>query len=120
MDFIPQVVGMGEFGLRLNIMDNVKMANNYFIVNNEDILKSISFNYNRKESDPAFFEIDDLVELIKTNNLINTSLLPANIDELKLTVEDTLQERKDLWKWFIIFALSFIIAEIIVIRVWKE
>jgi len=120
MDFIPQVSGMGEFGLRLNVMGNIIKANNYFIIDKEDTIKSISFNYDRKESDPAYYEKEELLKLIEVNNLINTALLPANIDELKLQVEDTLQERKDLWKWFILLALSFIIAEIIVIRVWKE
>jgi hypothetical protein len=38
-DFIPQIAGMGEFGLRLNFLDNIKKANNYYITNNGDTLK---------------------------------------------------------------------------------
>ncbi len=120
IDFIPQIAGMGEFGLRLNFLDNIKKANNYYIINNGDTLKSISFNYDRKESDPAYYELTEIEELITKNGLINTSLLPANLDELKVQVNDTLKERKDLWKWFIILAICSIIVEILVIRVWKE
>jgi hypothetical protein len=119
-DFIPQLVGIGEFGLRLNFHDNIKRANNYFIVSNQDTLKSVSYNYNREESDPAFYEVNEILELINKNQLTNTNLLPASLDELKVQVNDTLKERKDLWKWFILFAICSIAAEILVIRLWKE
>ena len=102
------------------MMNNIIFADNYFLVNKQDSLLSVSFNYNRKESDPDYYTNDEILQLVEKHGLKNIRLLPANINELELQLEDSLKERKDMWKWFVVFALVFIVAEILVIRFWKE
>jgi len=119
-DFIPQFSGIGEHGVRINVRDNISFADNYFIVDGTDSLETISFNYDRKESDPAYYTNAELQDLIEKAGLKKVSLLPAQIKDLEIQVEDSLKERKDMWKWFIAFALLFLVGEILVIRFWKE
>ncbi|MDF1550281.1 MAG: BatA domain-containing protein [Bacteroidales bacterium] len=119
-DFIPKQSGIGERGLRLNMMDNIVFADNYFILDVQDTLLTISFNYNRDESDPDYYLNNELLELVDKHGLKNIKLLPAAINELEIQVEDSLKERKDMWKIFVILALVFLISEILVIRLWKD
>ena len=45
--------------------------------------------------------------------------IPADLNELKVLVEDSLKERKELWKLFVVLGLLFILSEIMLIRFWK-
>ncbi len=119
-DFIPQFSGIGEQGIRLNLMKNIVFADNYLLKVNSNNLKCLSFNYNRKESDLDFYKNDEIEKLIEDYKLLNFSILSANLNELQTQIEDSLKERKDYWKWFISFAFIFLISEIFILRLWKD
>jgi len=119
-DFIPQLSGIGEQGVRLNLMKNIVIADNYLLKENNNNLKCLSFNYNRKESDPDYYKNDEIEKLIEEYKLLNYNLLPAELNELETQIEDSLKERKDYWKWFISLAFIFLISEILILRFWKD
>ncbi len=120
VEFIPQILGKGDFGTRINLMNNINQAGNYFIINNKDTLTSISFNYNRQESDIKCFSNSELKENIDKNNMQNVSLFSGNINKLKIEITDTIKERSEMWHWFIILAILFLICEIIVIKRFRS
>jgi len=119
-DFIPQFSGIGELGIRLNLMKNIAIADNYMLKQDNEIIKCLSFNYNRKESDPDYYKNDELEKIINQYKLLNYKIIPVEINELQSHIEDSLKARKDYWKWFIAFSLLFLISEILVLRFWKE
>ena len=107
--FIPvQQILNGKVKLTFN--DFPEQAGNFGVFNQKERLQNVSFNYNRTESDLAQANKDVLSDY-KTIDSIDT-------------VFDTLQtDRTDsqIWKWFVIFALLFLVTEMAIIRFvkWK-
>ncbi|MCC9073837.1 BatA and WFA domain-containing protein [Flavobacterium sp. F-65] len=88
--------------------DYPEQAGNYTIYNKKEALENVSFNYKRSESDLSQINTN-LISNYKTADTIST-------------IFNTLQtERTDneIWKWFVIFALLFIVAEMAIIRFVK-
>ncbi|MFV8465106.1 BatA domain-containing protein [Flavobacterium sp. LB1P62] len=88
--------------------DYPEQAGNYSIYNKKTWLENISFNYNRTESNLAAAN-ENIVSNYKTAESITSFF-------------DTLQtDRTDnqIWKWFVIFALLFLLTEMAIIRFVK-
>jgi hypothetical protein len=89
--------------VKLTFNDNPIEAGNFGIVNKTNLVKNISFNYNRTESDLALSNPD-------TANNFN------KIDAIE-TIFNTIQtDRTDtqIWKWFVIIALLFLALELLI------
>ena len=71
-------------------------------------LENLSFNYNRDESQLLYFDINALDDVLTFNNLEET------INDIKSST--TINA---LWKWFVIFALVFLIIEILLLKYLK-
>ena len=94
--------------VKLTFNDFPEQAGNFGVFNQKERLQNVSFNYNRTESDLAQANKDVLSDY-KTIDSIDT-------------VFDTLQtDRTDsqIWKWFAIFALLFLVTEMAIIRFVK-
>ncbi|MFV8367969.1 BatA domain-containing protein [Flavobacterium sp. LB2R40] len=94
--------------VKMTFNDYPKQAGNFSIYNKKEWIENISFNYNRTESD---------LTIANQNSLSNYK----TIESIK-SFFDTLQtDRTDnqIWKWFVIFALIFIITEMLIIRFVK-
>ncbi|WP_431157884.1 BatA domain-containing protein [Winogradskyella poriferorum] len=80
----------------------------YEIKNKEEILQNISFNYNHNESNIAYLNISDLNNVNASTDLSNTiSTIKSNANV------------NALWKWFVIFALAFLILEMLILKYLK-
>jgi hypothetical protein len=94
--------------IKMNFNDYPEQAGNFEIYNKKEWLENISFNYNRTESDLA---------------QANENLLSDyKIIDSTSTFFDTLQTNKtdnQIWKWFVIFALLFLLTEMAIIRFVK-
>jgi hypothetical protein len=105
--FIPvQQILNGKVKLTFN--DFPEQAGNFGVFNQKERLQNVSFNYNRTESD-----------LAQANENVFSDY--KTIDSID-TVFDTLQtDRTDsqIWKWFVIFALLFLVTEMAIIRFVK-
>lgn len=94
--------------VKLSCNDFPLQSGNFGIYNQNKLLQNISFNYDRAESD-----------LNQANKAVLSEY--KTIDSIE-TVFNTLQtERTDnqIWKWFVIFALLFLITEMAIIRFVK-
>ena len=94
--------------VQLVFNDYPEQAGNFEIYNKKEALENISFNYNRTESN-----LDQANENI---------LSDYKIIDSTASFFDTLQTNKtdnQIWKWFVIFALLFIIIEMAIIRFVK-
>jgi len=106
-NFIP-IQQMLNDKVKLTFNDYPEQSGNFGIYNQNERLQNISFNYNRTESDSA---------------QVNENMLSdyKTIDTIE-TIFNTLQtDRTDnqIWKWFVIFALLFLVTEIAIIRFVK-
>jgi hypothetical protein len=89
--------------VKLTCTDYPQQAGNFAIYKQEELLKNVSFNYNRTESN-----IDN-----DTENLLSDFKVKESIENYF----DTLQtDRSDnnLWKWFVIFTLLFLFLEVLI------
>ena len=89
--------------VKLTFNDYPEQAGNFGLYKSNQILKDVSFNYNRTEGD-----------LSETNNAVLSDF--KVVDRIE-TVFDTLQtDRTDneIWKWFVILTLLFLVTEIFI------
>jgi hypothetical protein len=105
--FIP-VQQMLNDKVKLRFNDFPVQAGNFEIYNQKKRVQNISFNYNRTESDLAQ----------ANENILSDYIIIDSIN----TVFDTLQTQRtdnQIWKWFVIFALLFLVSEMAIIRFVK-
>ncbi|WP_298115029.1 BatA domain-containing protein [Flavobacterium sp.] len=89
--------------VKLTFNDNPKEAGNFDILNKENPIGKLSFNYNRSESNLTNANPDAVSDYKEINNVAS--------------IFDTLQaDRSDnqIWKWFIILALLFVAIEVLI------
>jgi hypothetical protein len=94
--------------VQMNFNDYPEKAGNYSIYNKKTLVENISFNYPRTESNLGL-KNESILSNYKTNDSI-------------ATIFDTLQtSRSDhqIWKWFLIFALLFLVIEMAIIKFVK-
>ncbi len=117
IEFIPQY-GFQQNQLRISFQHRPKKEGAYIIkVENVDLAMP-SFNYNRQESYLSYYNRNDLQFVIDKNKLKNIEILQAE----KGGMSDIVKQAKkgiQLWKLFIIFALTFLIIELLLLRFSK-
>ncbi|MDP3681554.1 MAG: BatA domain-containing protein [Flavobacterium sp.] len=94
--------------VKMTFNDYPEQAGNFRIYNKKEWIENISFNYNRTESDLASAN-DNILSDYKTIESI-----PSLFNTLQTDRTDN-----QIWKWFVIFALLFLITEMAIIRFVK-
>ncbi len=118
-EFFPQAVSISDNNIKINISDVSPKAGNYEILNKDKKVGLISLNYNRLESDLDYFNTKELNQLLKKHNLKNWQITENSGTVLQKDIQNKI-EGKNFWKLFIIFALVFILSEILIIRLMKN
>ena len=80
----------------------------YAVIKDNDTITHISYNYNRKESLLAYYNLSDMKGCIINN------ALPITLKNLNSESNVTW-----LWKWFIIFALILLAFEMLILKYFK-
>ncbi len=111
-EFIPGISPMGSKVL-LDVQGQVKSSGFYNLMQANELVYSMAFNYDRKESDLSLADVSTLGE----NSGYKVWTDPDESDFTQL-IESERQGRQ-LWRWCLIFALLFIAFEIALIRLWK-
>lgn len=94
--------------VKLSFNENPNISGNFEVLNNKQPIENISFNYNRTESDIT----------VANEEVVNDFKEIGSID----TLFDTLQSNRadnQIWKWFVIFALLFLVLEILIQKTVK-
>ncbi len=88
--------------VQLNFNEYPRNAGNFGVYKNEELLTYIGFNYNRTESD-----------LTQDNSSVLSDFTQKNIESI---FSDLQSERTDnnIWKWFVLLGLLFLIIEILI------
>ncbi|MCB0447290.1 MAG: BatA and WFA domain-containing protein [Gelidibacter sp.] len=78
------------------------------VKNKDKTLQQLSYNYNRTESRLNYYDVSSL-DAVDSNNSIATT-----IEDIKSATNVN-----ELWKWFVIFALAFLVIEMLILRYFK-
>ncbi|WP_053992498.1 BatA and WFA domain-containing protein [Mangrovimonas sp. TPBH4] len=78
------------------------------VMNKDKSLKKLSFNYDRSESQLAYHNLSS-VDGISSSNSVSSM-----INEIK-----SASNVNELWKWFVIFAIAFLIIEMLILKFLK-
>ena len=115
--FIPSK-NISTRGTLIEFSGQILNDGHYLILNDDTIISSMAFNYDRKESDLSVFDKKELEEKIEISQLKNAQVV-QNVEKNFSEIFDEIQNGKQLWKWFILLTLLFILTEAAVIRFWK-
>ena len=88
--------------------DQPAKAGTFSIMNDADFISTISYNYNRNESDLQYLNAENWEGVSNTDSI--AELL------------DTISEANNInsfWKWFLIFAILFLLLEMLVLKFFK-
>jgi len=89
----------------LTTMETPSVAGIYNVVNKNEELEKVSYNYNRNESVLNYHNLNAL------GNIDTISSIPEVINSIKSATNINA-----LWKWFAIFALIFLIIEMLILK----
>ncbi|CDF79446.1 N-terminal double-transmembrane domain protein [Formosa agariphila KMM 3901] len=105
--FIPQ---QQYFNNKVSVIttDRPETSGIFSIENKLKPIKNISYNYNRSESDLMYQDLSPL------KNVTISDSIPSLFDTLKSNTKIN-----ELWKWFTIFALAFLIIEMLILKFFK-
>ena len=78
------------------------------VKNKDKTLQQLSYNYNRTESRLNYYDVSSL-DAVDSNNSIATTIEDIN----------SATNVNELWKWFVIFALAFLVIEMLILRYFK-
>lgn len=114
-EFIPEQRIVGS-RLYLTPGSQVAQAGFYdLFLNPETVIAKFAFNFDRKESDLSCYTPEELQTIVGPN----ISVLAVR-DEAVLTAK--IEERSrglSLWRWFVVLALVFLAAEVLLLRFWR-
>jgi hypothetical protein len=102
----------------INVRDGVKLAGLYDLVLNDSVYRTFAFNFEREESTLDFLDRDQLVNSLKSSGISQFEVLDTG-SQGTTEVLDAMQKESELWKLFIIFALSMLLAEVLILRLWR-
>ena len=80
----------------------------YAVKNKTETIQNISYNYNRSESNLIYQDMNNVKNIIKSDSI--TQLFDTIKRDSKIN---------ELWKWFAIFALVFLIIEMLILKYLK-
>ncbi len=115
--FIPET-NVTDQGLRINFGGSIQNDGHYLIQTNDTILSALAFNYNRRESDLRYFSASELEERTEDSGLKNAAVI-KNTKASFSEIFNEIETGKQLWKWCILLALFFIVAEVLIARFMK-
>jgi hypothetical protein len=104
--------------LQLFLHDQVQQAGNYALLNSGELVKGLSFNYDRRESAPE----------VLSGAALESMLLDAGLSQIQVVkttesgIGQALEQARlglQLWKLFLILALACLLAEVLLLRFWR-
>jgi hypothetical protein len=84
------------------------VSNIYTVMDKTDNVQNVAYNYNRKESQLVYQNLSNLKHITLSNSVTDS------FNKLK---SDT--KVNELWKWFVIFALAFLMIEMLILKYFK-
>jgi hypothetical protein len=94
--------------VRITTTEMPNIAGTYNINNKLEFIENISYNYQRDESNLTYQDLSALEQIQVSDSI------PELFDTLKSD-----SKINELWKWFVIFALLFLVIEMLILKYFK-
>ncbi len=115
---IPRISGPDAGNNYIVFAENgVTKAGFYNLEVNEVDIAALSFNYSRSESQLQYYTADETAEKLEAKLLKKVNILDAAGIYFAEKVVQTASS-KPLWRWFVMFALLFLVTEIFFERIF--
>ena len=114
IDIIPTITNKNG-KKSLNLHNQIKSHGIYSILNNNEIIDEVAFNYNTSESIIESLKPNEINHFIYTNKIQNTNVIPLK----KISKNTIIKEQemgKEYWKLALLFSLIFFALEILLIK----
>ena len=115
--FIPEK-SVTDQGLRIEFGESIESDGHFLVQSNNETEAGLAFNYDRTESDLRYFETGELEEKAE-NESIENAIVIKNVTAGFSEIFEEIQTGKQLWKWFILLALFFLLTEVMISRFMK-
>lgn len=116
VEFIPTQIPRNT-GLLFQLKNEAKNAGFYAVLNPDDKqVAGFALNYSRKESVMKFFDNEEIKQHYTANEM---NLLQGDITNMVNHINQS-KSGYSLWKLCLIFALLFLLVEILLIRLWRK
>ncbi len=116
-EVIPEQRRVGN-QTQLLFHDQIEEAQNYALYRGEEKVAGLSFNYDRRESLLAAYTPREMNEIIADLQLENVYVLEVGEKPLDQILSDMVLG-KQLWRLFLVIALTFLLLEVLMLRFWK-
>ena len=117
IDIIPTLINKNGKQL-LNPQNQITKNGIYSILNNNELVDKIAFNYNTSESIISSLTSDELEDFIAKNNIENTTVISTENTGLKTIIKEQ-EIGKEYWKIALLLSLLFFAFEILLIKMIK-
>ncbi|MDD4108913.1 MAG: hypothetical protein PHH93_09350, partial [Prolixibacteraceae bacterium] len=115
--FIPEI-HITKQGSLIETGNMIESAGHYLVRNGDELLTSLAYNYDRKESDLIYLNANELEDIFKSSRIENFEII-RDTDRNFGEIFKELQRDKSLWKLAVLLALFFILAEVSISRFWR-
>ena len=116
LTFVPEIVRHSS-GTGIYVHDQVAKGGHYLLTTEPgDTIQTISFNYDRSESDLKTIDATEFISQLKEKGFQNAQILDGAAEALANKVKET-KDGKHLWRLFLILALGCLLIETILIRI---
>lgn len=117
-EIIPETRNNGQMVI-LYPHDQITEAGNYLIYSGNKVIRGVSFNYDRRESDLQYLSPSAINNLLKNNNIRYGAVIKGSGESIAKQISE-FSQGIPLWKYFVIAALLFLLAEILLVRLLKD
>jgi hypothetical protein len=114
VEFIPSVSNLGSRAV-LRVFNQIVLDGIYKVYLGENqLVASMAFNYDRTESDPRSFSIQELKDKYPSYKILD---VPGRVELASIISRE--EKGVSLWRICLILAIMCILAEIFILRFWK-
>ncbi len=117
-DIIPEIKNIGRRSF-LEIYDQIKDAGIYELNHNEKAIWNYAFNFDRKESDPKIYTIEELKNFTEQAGITQISFMEGGVKNFEKFISES-EKGISLWKICILLALVFIGIEVLLLKFMKS
>lgn len=116
-EMIPELINQGS-GFLVYTHGQLKTPGNYLLLSGKQPLCGLSFNNDRSESKPDQYDDAEIKKNLSEYRLKHFDVFKVQEKSIQAGMVYA-REGKNLWKICLIAALCFILAEVLLLRLWK-
>ncbi len=117
LEIIPEHRNAGG-NTEIFIHTDLDAAGNYALMMGDVQSATLSFNYDRTESDTKAISADDVQKTIEEKDWSNWNILSGNLESIAAGAGE-ITDGKKYWLTMIVWALIFLAVEILLIKFWR-